>query len=162
MVKYLNVTYLTGDKDTDLSGIKKLLVSDYIDFEEIPGGKINYLSTRYERIENKLYITIKNNHPSLSTFNYRIRDAVTGLTFQPMGTSNFVKDTEFWIQPNATPNDHNGILLEITDSSGNLIESHDHEAYGRIKENWGQATSPWLRKAYKRQGSRLTQTKTQT
>ena len=143
--RFNNITYLNEkNKKENVDLIKKSINYSYIEFEEVKVEDTkNYFLSEYNRGENKLTVSVIKEHPVLSKFNYRLRDAINGLTFQPMGKDlDFKKDFNMWLTPNATPQDHNGILLEILDDKGNVIESHCHESWGDVKSLWSPLTYP--------------------
>lgn len=143
--KYPGITYLEKGKNVEL--VKNLLnvnekniISETIKEDN---SVLNYFSTTYNRNENRLYFKIIKNHPTLKKFSYRVRDYKTGLTFQPMGVDQeFIAGLNWWIIPNAAKDDHNGLIFEVTDSEGNIIESHGHESSGMVKHSWDPLRYP--------------------
>jgi len=145
--RFETVSYLDFKKINNTKIVRDSLNGTYIQFEEIIENpnevKDNFLSFDYNKLENKVTFNVLKSHPTFETFNYRIRDAVNGLTFQPMGKDlPFKEGLTWWMVPNAEAQNHNGILLEIMDSKNNVIESHSIEAWGDIKTSWNPLTYP--------------------
>ena len=141
--KFPSVSYLIGDRKRDSLEIKKLLDPSYIPFEEMELEKEKWVSMDYDRERNRATFRIIKTHPQLSKFNWRLRDACNGLTFNPIGWDvDFSEGVCWWAEPNAKPPYHNGILLEIFDNAGNIIDSVRLESHGDIKGHYSPMVYP--------------------
>lgn len=131
--KFEKVKYLVRDIKENVEIINSILYPNKPDIND----NTKYFQTSYNPLENKLHFTIVKDHPILKKFNYRVRDAINGLTFQPLGNNiDFTEGLNWWIIPNAAINDHNGLLFEVVDLEGNLIESHVHINDPSYKNTW--------------------------
>jgi len=143
--RFNNVTYLNeGNKKANVELVKKMISSNYIEFVEIEEGpNVKYFSGNYDREKNIIYFEVINEHPTLKKFNYRLRDFVNGLTFQPIGRDyDFKKGITFNVGPNARNDDHNGLILELFDGNENIIETHTYESWGKVKGSWDPLRYP--------------------
>ena len=142
--KYSNVSYLSGNRIEDSEKIKKLIGNDNnLNIELAINESTKWISVDYNRDENKLFFSVEKTHPELKFFNYRIRDAVNGLTFQPIGYDiDFVKGVNWTVFPNANNVNNNGILLEFFDNSNNIIDSITIEYWGKVKGHYSPLVYP--------------------
>lgn len=110
--KFSNITYLKNSFEDNLSLIRSFL-------------KSNYFSVSFDREALKINISICKKHEALKTFNYRIIDYVTKLTFQPIGIDIGFDSAPFYCKISPEKNEHNGIIVEFFDSTGFVFESYN-------------------------------------
>ena len=136
--KFGIVNYLVNDSLKNIDMIKNILGCV---IKAQP--QIEYFSSSFDREKNVIYFEVINEHPTLKKFNYRLRDFVNGLTFQPIGRDyDFKQGINFNVGPNARNDDHNGLILELFDADENIIETHTYESYGKIKGSWDPLRYP--------------------
>lgn len=126
--KFDGIIYLNDNLSVNVSRLTSLLGVSSHDL---------YFRTEYNHQENKLNWTVLKEHPSLKKYGYRIRDAVNGFTYHPMGSDmDFVAGGSYYVSPNARAMYTNGLRIEFLDQNRNVIESHSHESTGQIKNHW--------------------------
>jgi len=86
--------------------------------------KQKFFDVSYDENEGKIHYSIISNHPSLKTYNIRMRDPLTNLVFQSLYSDlSFNKGDGMWMIPNAQQNHRNGICVEFFDNDLNIIQS---------------------------------------
>lgn len=112
--KFDTVSYLL-DTNTNLELIKHKLNLRV---------KYKYFNVDFSPEENKISFSVIREHSDYKKYNLRLRDKITGLTFQP-----FLKNRDFkigdsgWLIPSSTNNTRNGIHVEFLNED-ELIEDY--------------------------------------
>jgi FkbM family methyltransferase len=102
----------------------------------------DYFNVTYDENLNKVNIIINKSHPELTKFNYRVKDALTNLVFNPIGFNiDFAVGHNFWFVPNISKQYHNGVCVEFFDNNNNLIQTNTF-LLKQDKINWNPDSWP--------------------
>lgn len=111
------VNYLADSSSSNISILKGILGIE----------KTKYLQVNFNSAENRIDYMVLSNHPAYSTLSIRVRDKITGLTFQPkVSNLNFIAGMSGWLMPSSNHNFRNGLLVEVV-CDGSVIESYEFE-----------------------------------